>query len=104
MGLISRIRRLRYELWWRFTPGVEIKVRWPRGWVVLDEHPDGSRVSTESADPNDHYRPWIESHVGHQGWDWDWCQKDNDVALNQLTIKVRHKKAQYATIMALRWT
>ena len=92
------------KLWWRFVPGVVVNVKWPKGWVVLHEAPDGSCVSTESADPNDHYRPWLEANVGRQGWDWNWGMADRDATLNRLTIKIRQKYAKYATIAALRWS
>ena len=92
------------QLWWRFVPGVVVNVKWPKGWVVLHEAPDGSCVSTESADPNDHYRPWMEQHVGRQGWDWNWGMADRDATDNRLTIKIRQKYAKYATIAAIRWS
>jgi hypothetical protein len=92
------------KLWWRFVPGVVINVRWPKGWVVLHEDPDGSKVSADSADPNDHYRPWMEQHVGRQGWDWNWGMADRDATDNRLTIKIRRKHAKYATIAAMRWS
>jgi hypothetical protein len=57
----------------------------------------------ESADPNDHYRPWMEANVGRQGWDWDWCMRDNDVAENRLTIKIRQKYQEHAMLVALKW-
>jgi hypothetical protein len=95
---------LKDRLWWRFVPGVIINVRWPSGWVVLHEDSDGSKVSAESADPNDHYRPWLEKHVGRQGWDWNWGMADRDATDNRLTIKIRRKYASYATIIALRWS
>ena len=91
------------QLWWRFMPGVVVKVRWPRGWVVLHDSGDGSCVSTESADPNDHYRPWLEANVGRQGWDWNW-RLDDDIMEDQLTIKFRRRHEKYATIAVLRWT
>lgn len=84
-------------------PGVLISVRWPQGWVVLNHDPDGSQVSALSADPNDHYRPLLESLVGRQGWDWDWTMMGTDATLDRLTIKIRHKKAEYATMLALKW-
>ena len=102
--VVSSTKDLYDKLWWRFMPGVEVKVRWPRGWVVLHEDDDGSKVSTNSADPNDHYRPWLEKHVGRQRWDWDWQLRDNDLVENQLTIKIRQAKSQYATIVGLRWS
>ena len=92
------------KLWWRFVPGVVVYVKWPKGWVVLHEAPDGSCVSTESADPIDHYRPWMEQHVGRQGWDWNWGLADRDASDNRLTIKIRQKYAKYATIAAIRWS
>ena len=92
------------KLWWLLMPGTIINVKWPVGWVVLNESPDGSCVSTESADPNDHYRPWLEKHVGKQGWDWQWGMANTDATENRLTIKIRRKYSEYATIAALRWT
>lgn len=92
------------KLWWWLVPGVIINVKWPKGWVVLHEDSDGSCVSTESADPNDHYRPWMEKNVGKQGWDWNWGLADRDATDNRLTIKIRRKHAKYATIAAMRWS
>ncbi len=92
------------KLWWRFVPGVVVNVKWPKGWVVLHEAPDGSCVSTESAGPNDHYRPWMEQHVGRQGWDWNWGMADRDATDNRLTIKIRQSKTKYATMIALMWS
>jgi hypothetical protein len=98
------------KLWWSFVPGVVVKVRWPKGKIVVD-HTDprwvdlggAVCVELESADPNDFFRPWLEENVGRQGWDWNWGFVGNDVSDNCLTIKVRQKYARYATIMLLRW-
>ncbi len=92
------------KIWWLLMPGVTVKVKWPAGWVVLHESTDGSRVSVDSADPNDHYRPWMEANVGRQGWDWDWTMMDNDVTENRLTIKFRRAKREWAIVAALKWS
>ena len=91
------------RLWWLFVPGVVINVRWPRGWVVLWENPDGTKVSTESADPNDHYRPELERLIGRQSWAWNWGLADSDATNDRITIKIRQDKAKYATLLALKW-
>ena len=100
------------KLWWRFVPGVVISVKWPVGMIVAGPGPEDPRwfdlggaayVQFESADPNDHYRPWMEKNVGRQKWDWDWGMANNDVAANRLTIKIRQKYAKCATIAALMW-
>ena len=92
-------------------PGVVINVRWPRGEAVIDESMPQwdwtwgpSRYIIESADPNDHYRPWLEEHVGQQGWDWNWGLARNDATDDRLTIKIRQKYAKYATMAAMRWS
>lgn len=98
-------------LWWKYVPGVIIKVKWPRGNIIVnDQDPKwqdmGGAVWVDlgfSADPNDHYRSWLEKNVGIQGLDWDWKMADNDCTMNQLTIKFRKKKAKYATIAQLLW-
>jgi hypothetical protein len=99
------------KLWWRFMPGAVINVAWPKGQVkVGPSHRDGYSgygpefEYVDSADPNDHYRPWLEEHVGKQGWDWNWGMADQDATANRLTIKIRRKHAKYATIAALRWS
>lgn len=100
------------SLWWRFMPGTIIKVNWPTGNIVVDHNDSrwcdlGGSVWVDlgfSADPNDHYRPWMESNVGRQGWDWNWKMIDNDVAENRLTIKFRRGLEHLASIAALRWS
>jgi len=104
---------LKDKLWWRFIPGVVINVAWPTGMIVAGPGPEDPRwhdwggaayITFESADPNDHYRPWLEKHVGKQGWDWNWGMADRDATDNRLTIKFRQKHAQWATMAALMWS
>lgn len=99
------------QLWWRFVPGVVINVRWPAGKIVVD-HDDprwdwtlgAVRQEFESADPNDHYRPWMEAHVGRQGWDWNWGMANRDATDNRLTIKIRQKHQECAIIAKMMWS
>jgi hypothetical protein len=92
-------------------PGVIINVRWPRGVVEINEsHPlwdwtvGPSKYKVESADPNDHYRPFLEKNVGRQGWDWNWGLHGNDAGNDRLTIKIRKKHSEYAMVLALKWS
>ena len=94
---------LRDKLWWLLMPGTVINVRWPVGTARVPNG-DNAGTLTESADPNDHYRPWLEKHVGKQGWDWQWGMANTDASENRLTIKIRRKYADYATLAALRWS
>lgn len=98
------------NLWWKYIPGTIVEVRWPVGWVVLHDDGNGGQVSTESADPNDHYRPWLEKNVGKQGWDWDWriggIAADNGFGTtghDTLLIKFRRNKEDHATVAKLKW-
>ena len=98
------------KLWWRFIPGSVINVAWPRGPLVVDHNDPrwvdlggAVWVSIDSADPNDHYRPWLEQHVGKQGWDWNWGMGGLDATENRLTINIRRKYAKHATIAAMMW-
>jgi len=102
---------IKEKLWWRFMPGVVINVKWPAGNITVDESDprwdwtlSSSLQEGYSADPNDHFRPWLEKHVGRQKWDWDWGIAGNDSVENRLTIKIRQKHAKYATIAAIRWS
>ncbi len=107
---IETPRKFFDNLWWRFVPGVKVKLRWPKGTIVVGY--DDSRwydcgatwVEIESADPNDFYRPWLEKHVGRQGWHWDWRMEDNDVADNCLTLKICKSKTKYATLAGIQWS
>lgn len=101
-------------LWWKYMPGVEIEVPWPAGHIVVDDKDPrwvdlGGAVMVDlgfSADPNDHYRPWLEENVGRQGWDWEWRHGRIAAATGErdsLIIKFRKDKSKYATIAAMRW-
>ncbi len=98
------------QLWWRFMPGVVINVKWPKGPLVVDHNDPrwvdlGGAVCVEidSADPNDHYRPFLEKYVGRQGWDWNWGMADRDATDNRLTIKIRRKHEKYASLLSIMW-
>jgi hypothetical protein len=102
---------IKEQLWWRFMPGVVINVKWPKGEIKVGPgHRDGwSGIGpeyeyVESADPNDHYRPWMEANVGQQGWDWNWGMAGTDVSENRLTIKIRRKYQDCAIIAKLKWS
>lgn len=104
------MRKIMHRIWWKLVPGTIIKVKWPVGEIVVDETDPrwdwtmgASLQSGFSADPNDHYRPWMEANVGRQNWDWSWDMRDNDVAENVLSIKFRKGKEQYASMVALKW-
>ncbi len=98
------------QLWWRFVPGVVINVQWPKGPLIVDHNDPrwvdlggAVWVQIDSADPNDHYRPFMEQHIGKQGWDWNWGMADCDARDNRLTIKIRRKHQKYATLLAIKW-
>ncbi len=80
---------IRDKLWWRFMPGIVVNVRWP---------------TDQPADPNFHYRPYLEQHVGRQGRDWNWGMADRDATDNRLTIKIRRKHEKYATMLSMMWS
>lgn len=91
-------------------PGQEITVKWPVGAVRLQQEPNSPWDLVMSADPNDHYRPWLEQNVGRQGWDWDWrigtIAADNGSGTrgyDTLTIKFRKKHAALASFAAIKW-
>lgn len=94
---------LRY-IWWRWAPGVTVTVKWPTGWTEQDDLGN----QTQSSDPNDHYRPWLEKNVGKQGRDWDWrigsVNSNEILETDTLLIKVRLGKAKFASHMALMWS
>jgi hypothetical protein len=103
-------------LWWKFAQGPEIAVKWPTGMITAGPGPEdplwfdlggAAYITFESADPNDHYRPWLEQNVGQQGWDWNWkhhiVANDNEVLGDQVIIKFRKKHQDAALIAKMRW-
>ena len=108
---VKTVMKFLNRLWWKYMPGVTVKVRWPAGEIVVN-HEDprwvdlGGAVWVNlgfSADPNDHYRWFLEKYVGQQGWDWDWDLKDRDVTENLLTIRFRRRHQHWASVVALKW-
>lgn len=99
------------NLWWKFMPGTKITVEWPTGWTRPVSAAGGGYIQVESADPNDHFRPWLETNVGQQGWDWDWrlgpiigAQGTGAGTLligDYLVIKFRKGREKYATMFEL---
>lgn len=106
---------IKQAIWWKLVPGVEVRLPWPSGWVVLHEDADGGKVSVDSADPNDHYRPWLEKNIGRQGWDWEWKHIITDTmvtpgyenetqARDQVLIKIRNKHKEAAVLLKLKYS
>lgn len=96
-------------LWWKYIPGNIITVKWPVGTIRVPNG-DNTGMMTVSADPNDHYRPWLEKNVGKQGWDWDWrigpVAADNGTGIrgyDTLLIKFRRKHTETAMMAKLMW-
>ena len=89
-------------LFWKYGKGPTVTVKWPVGPVSVPNG-DNAGVLTESADPNYHYRPYLEKNVGKQNRDWVWGLRDNNAAENRLTIKFRKSKAKWSSIAALLW-
>ncbi len=108
-------KKWRDQIYWRLVDHVEIDVKWPSGVIVVDhDHPDwydcgATWVEIDSADPNDHYRPFLEQWIGRQGWDWDWHLKfhgrniETKEHVGHLIIRMRKKHAIYASHIALMW-
>lgn len=103
--MITRnIKQLWNKLWWRWMPGCTVKVRWPVGEIRLRQEASGISAAFRSADPHDHYGPWLTEHAGRQGLDWNWDLRDNDATENRLTIKFRRGRSDSAVMAALMWS
>lgn len=93
-------------IWWKFVPGQVITVRWPNGPMIRDfEDQYKTDEQLFSADPNDHYRPWLETYVGKQGWDWNWKPgMGTGYNIDTVIIKFRRNKNVFASIASLKWS
>jgi hypothetical protein len=107
------------HIWWKFIPGTTITIPWPKKeWITLPGQCRSCQIQNPCAhtnDPNDHYRPYLEKHVGKQGWDWDWRiqvgnsmwtpgYEDQDIQSDKVVIKFRKGKEKWASITTIMWT
>jgi hypothetical protein len=76
------------DLWWNTIPGTKVRVNWPKA--------DGY----DSIDPNDRWRPWLEQHVGRQGWDWNWRL---NLEHNAVDVKFRWAHADKLSMFLLKY-
>jgi len=98
-----RVAKFLDNLWWNYAPTITIEVKWPVGWVTVQENTVfNDKIDVQSADPNDHYRPTLERMVGKQKMHWDWRVADNGHA-DKLTIKILKSKQVEATYLAMLW-
>jgi len=97
-SIIDIAKHLYDRLWWKACPGTIITTKWPVGRI----YSLNGLCYKDSTDPNDHYRPELEEHVGKQGIDWDW--QVGPYADNSLLIKIRSGKTKWATYFAVKWS
>lgn len=104
--IVTSLIEIVKSIYWQSRLKHTITVKWPSGYV--DVGPNSrewngitgkSRQQVWTADPNDHYRPWLEAHVGKQHQDWDW----GALHTNEIKITFRTGKEEWATQAALMW-
>lgn len=87
-----------WSFWWYCMTATEIVLPWPAEFIKPDEYGD----CYFSSDPNEIWRPELESNVGTQHIDWDW---DIDKKIpNAIAIKFRRGKKDWATYFKLKWS
>jgi hypothetical protein len=103
------------RIYWRLVNYIELDVKWPSGVIAVSpDHPGwydcgATWVEIKSADPNDHYRPFMEQWIGQQGWDWDWDlvfhgrNIETQEQVGRIRIRMRRKHEIYASHIALMW-
>lgn len=50
-------------------------------------------------EPNEHYRPWLEEHVGKQCVDWNW----EIYSMNPDMVSVFFANSEHATLFEITW-
>jgi len=92
MELNSQPTKWYNQLWWKFIPGVVVDVSWPK---------------SDTLNPDIQYRPWLEKHIGKQGWDWQWYAYAEELSAGVIEIRIqlkfRKKYSKYATMATLMW-
>jgi hypothetical protein len=74
IGFLHNILRSDFCTWiyWKLPFGEVINIQWDR-----------------SLEPNDQWRPWLETNAGYQGWGWDWRMSHS--LSNNIEIKFSNK-------------
>lgn len=90
---------------WRYCLKHEIEIPWPSGWTPQDHLGN----SSQSSDPNEWYREWLEKNVGSQGWAWDWRiaepvpNENADGTINETRLTLRFRKESAAVLFTLKY-
>jgi hypothetical protein len=50
-------------------------------------------------EPNEHYRPWLEEHVGEQGINWNW----EIHSTNPDQVAIHFENTEHATLFEITW-
>lgn len=90
-----------FRTWqWRWWLKKEISIKWPHGWTPQDHLGNSSQTS----DPNEWYRAWLEQYVGRQGWDWDWRVGDRIFeGDNWGALKIKFRRESDAVLFTLKY-
>lgn len=68
---------------------INILLRWPNG---------------PYSDPNDHYRDYLEQHIGTQGKDWEWHAYPPSNFTKIIILIFDDSKQESAFIMQMMWS
>lgn len=82
------------EVKWPILSYIEVGINSRHYNGLISEYPQW----VWTADPDDHYRSWLETNVGRQYYDWDW-----EVEFDKIKITFRKGKEPWATQAALMW-
>lgn len=88
LNLILHADKTWRKMLWAIIPTVSITMPWPQG-------------NNSITAPTELWRPWLEEHVGRQGWSWDWRISQN---CYDVEILFRRSKEKYITAFLLRWS
>lgn len=86
---LSRLR-------WAFMDKVTVVVKWPEGKASFT-NPDGTTIVRETSDPEAHYGPWLNEHIGKGNWRWHPVWPN----LTHIEIEIAKSKEQLMTVFLL---
>lgn len=87
--ILSRLR-------WALMDKVTCIVKWPEGNASFTK-PDGTTFTRGTSDPNAHYGPWLNEHIGKGNWRWWPVWPD----LTHIEIEIAKSKEQLMTVFLL---
>lgn len=95
------------KLKWKMFAGPSILLRYPEHKEFTVDHSlpywidlgGAVNIKISSSSPDIHYRPYLEKHVGKEGFDWVWRIYDKNPNDTMIELKLHKRKHRWLAIL-----